>query len=314
MRIPVVLAFVSITSAAGAVALAEEAEDAAAQDARANYQQGLNLYAEGKFELAAIAFERAYELRPHFKILWNIAQVENELEHYAAARSAYVRYLDEGGAEVPADRREEAKAEIARLDTLVGTISIDAAIEGAAVFVDGKKRGQTPFDRPIPLDLGEHEITVEKDGQRIHREVVRIAGGREVIVTVKDAGGELPGGEAASGDGRAGGKRLWTWVALGIGGAAGIAGGVMGGIALSKKADIDAQCEGKQCPAGTEDDADRVKRLALGADVLFGVAAAGVVAGVVLFFVEPRAGSERAVSVTPVVADGTAGLVVGGRF
>lgn len=52
-------------------ALADDQED----EARVHYAQGVDLYKDGKFEQASIAFERAYEIAPSYKILWNIGQV-----------------------------------------------------------------------------------------------------------------------------------------------------------------------------------------------------------------------------------------------
>ncbi|MCK9458897.1 MAG: PEGA domain-containing protein [Proteobacteria bacterium] len=312
-RALVALALAGAAAFGTAAVAAEETEDVAAKEARAHYQQGVELYEAGKFDQASVAFERAYEIRPHFKILWNIAQVENELGHYAAAHAAYSRYLEGGGGEIPAERRAEADAEIARLGTLVGTVAVESGVDGATVFVDGKKRGTTPLAGPIPLDLGDHEISVRLEAEELHREVVRVAGGRRVVVTVA-AGGTRDDGAGSPDRAAENGRRVWTWVALGVGAAAGIAGGVLGGVALSKKNEIDGSCVAGQCPPRYEDDADRVERLALGADILFGVAAAGVITGVVLFFVEPKMGSEERTVVAPVVSNDAAGLAVVGRF
>ncbi len=57
-------------------------------EARTQFEQGLALYNDYKFEQAAIAFGRAYELKPTYKLLYNLGQVENELSHYAAALEA----------------------------------------------------------------------------------------------------------------------------------------------------------------------------------------------------------------------------------
>jgi len=290
-------------------ALGDDQQD----EARVHYTQGVDLYKDGKFEQASIAFERAYEIAPSYKILWNIGQVQNELGHYAAALDAYRRYLADGGDEVPAERRAEAEAEIERLTALVGEIVIDTEVEGATVFVDEKRQGDTPLDGPVLADIGEHEVLVKVGGDEIHREVVRVAGGKAVVVAVR-AQSDGASGEPAVAAEDTGAGRTWTWVALGVGAAAGITGGVLGGVALSKKSDIEGDCVDKSCPPSSKSEADKVETLALTADVLYGVAAAFVITGVVLFFVEPGLESDGDVAVAPVVSTDVAGVAVTGRF
>jgi hypothetical protein len=89
---------------------------------------------------------------------------------------------------------------------------------------------------------------------------------------------------------------------------------VTGGLALKKESDVRGKCEGKQCPAELADDFDTVETLALTTDVLIGVAAAGVIAGTLLYFFEPDEPAEVQVSAGPTATRGGAGLAIGGRF
>jgi hypothetical protein len=294
----------------------ERPEAGPEKEARAHYRQGIELYEAGQFDQAAVAFGRAYELRPSFKILWNLAQSENELGHYAAAHGAYTRYIEEGGEEVPADRRAEAEAELERLATLIGSVLVEGGSEGASLFVDGKKHGVIPLDGPLLLDLGERELVVRGLQGEIYREVVRVAGGKTIRVRVAESWDPLEVSNAEPGTSDKPEKRLWTWVALGVAGAAGITGGILGGVALARKSDIESHCQEGVCPLAYQDDAAGVERLALGADILYGVAAAGAIAAVVMFFVEPRRsrGSERQVVAGPALWPGKAGLTISGRF
>jgi hypothetical protein len=275
------------------------------------------LYEDGQYEQAAIAFARAYELKPSFKLLFNIGQAESELKHYARALEAFTRYLAEGGKQVPPDRIAEVKSEIERLNALVGMIIVECSVAGAKVKLDNETKGETPLEYPIFVDIGKHEVVIKKGQEELLREVVRVAGGQRVTLEVDDAEGSAgqtgtddPGEQEDSEDG----GRVWTWVALGVGGAAGIAGAVIGGAALSKKSTLEDRCEGNHCPPASAGEADTIKSMNLTADVLFGVAAAGIVTGVILFFVEGDDESETEVAVTPAVTASGAGLAVGGRF
>lgn len=324
----------------------EAADEGSDLEARIQFDQGLLLYEEGKYDQAAVAFRRAYELKPSYKLLWNVAQVENELGNYSAALKAYSDYLADGGDEVPEERRQQVQAQIDRLRLRVGQLTIQCATDDATIYIDGKDRGTTPAPDAIYVDVGEHEVEIIKQGERLHREVVAVAGRQQVTVQVHTAGEEplpppvepMPEPEPVVDEAEvepppATGPRIWTWVALGVGVAAGVTGGVLGGKALNRKNSFMDECGDGQCvkspdcgdgwllitdvetPTCREDDRGKIKTLALTADILYGVAAAGVAAGVVLFFVEPTlGGDESEVAVAPTVSSDVAGVVIIGTF
>jgi len=291
------------------------------RQARRQFEQGVQLFNEGKYEQAAIAFERAYELKPSFKLLYNVGQVENELGHFVAARDAYMRYLEEGGDEVPEDRRLQVEGEVERLADLIGTIEIKCPIDGATVYIDGKDSGQTPFEGGIAVDSGEREVEVKHAGDELHREVVRVAGGAVIVVDVVVGGGpdeSVGDGGPATADEPVEPEqkpRLWTWVALGIGGAAVVGAAITGSMAASHAGDLDEACDGGACPEEEWDNLDQTRALATATNVMIGVAAVGVAAGVALFFIEPRLGeSGETIEVAPTASADSVGVMVGGRF
>lgn len=89
-----------------------DAED----DARARVKRGLELYDEGDFRLALVELERAYEIAPSYKLLYNIGQIHMQLGEYARAQRAFRRYLDEGGAEITPERRTEVEKDLATVN------------------------------------------------------------------------------------------------------------------------------------------------------------------------------------------------------
>ena len=91
----------TLAALCGVLALVAGPAAAQTDEARTQFEQGIALYDEGKYDQAAIAFQRAFELKPSYKILYNIAQAQNQLGHYAAALEAFARYLAEGGDAVP---------------------------------------------------------------------------------------------------------------------------------------------------------------------------------------------------------------------
>jgi hypothetical protein len=340
IRHPAVWAVFFLLLLLSAAALAQEGSDL---EARIQFDQGVMLYEEGKFAQAAVAFKRAYELKPSYKLWWNIAQVENELGHYSEALNAYTHYLEEGEGHVSQDRVDLVNEQIDRLRYRVGELAVECPINGATVYVDGRDRGLTPLKADLYVDIGEHEVEVRKAGKQLHREVVAVAGQQQVTVWVQvEATEALPPGvgpepepepePAPAEPAKDGGPRIWTWVALGVGAAAGVTGGILGAKALSRKNSFMDDCGDGQCytspecgsgwfymstaDGGTcrEDDRDKIKNMALVADIMYGVAAAAVATGVVLFFIEPGLGQSDEVAIVPTITEDGSGLVLTGEF
>src|SRR5688500_17904592 len=84
--------------------------DERAQEARTRYERALQLYNEGASEGALVEFERAYQLAPSYKLLYNIALIRLQLNDYAQALKAFQEYLAEGGTEIPSVRRRDRKS------------------------------------------------------------------------------------------------------------------------------------------------------------------------------------------------------------
>lgn len=94
-------------------------------------------------------------------------------------------------------------------------------------------------------------------------------------------------------------KLVWTWVAVGIGGAAVAGAGACAYLASAAKNDFDKEPFADKA----NDLKSEIETKALAANILFGVGAAGLVAGLILFFTEgssePDQVSTPVVSLTP---------------
>jgi hypothetical protein len=288
------------------------------EEARAQYERGKELYEADKFTEAAIAFQRAYELKPSFKILYNIGQVENENGDYVRALDAYTRYLEEGGDDVPAGRKAEVDKEIARLKTLVGSFRVEGAQDGAVLMVDGRRMGEAPFDGPVMIKLGEHEVVVKISGEELFHEFVRVAGGQELPIRIEAAPMKedkpvlvhVPDQQV---DGGSKTLRVLGVVALAAGGAAILGTALTGAAAKSHTDDMKPGCPEGVCPPEYDDKYDEAKRAATMSTVLGVVSGLMITTGVVLLIVGRKSRGKN-VDVGAAAGPDGAGLLITGRF
>jgi hypothetical protein len=167
-----------------AAPLNEPKAAAEVERAREHFNQGLKLYRDGDFSAALVQFERAYSAKPNYKVLYNIAQTCFQLRDYVEARNAMRRYLSEGGLDIDADRREQATQDLVDLERRIGTIRLSVNVDGASVFVDGKRVGTTPLRDPIAVSEGQRTISVEEPSRGARQRLVRLAGSEELALTL----------------------------------------------------------------------------------------------------------------------------------
>ena len=105
----------------------QAAEEASHDEARLSFQRGVEAFEEGRVSEALIAFQRAYTLRPSYRILYNIGQAQTELGLTLQAVDSFEKYLAEGGSTIPTDRVFEVENELRRLKAVANIKEIDEA-------------------------------------------------------------------------------------------------------------------------------------------------------------------------------------------
>lgn len=271
---------------------------AAAEDGAAEaFEEGVSLFKAGKFEKAAAAFERAYELKPTYKLQFNIGQAHAAARNYGLAVKAFERYLVEGGDNLTNERREEVVSELARLRPLVGFLKIRGGEEGLVVKIDGRERGVTPVKGKIGLTVGRlHIVQLVRGDEVVFVEEVELSGGAIETLEVTGAGeaseGDVDEGPepAAAGEDEDGGAdpetlKLAGWITLGGGAALLVAGAVVGGLAVSQGNTLDDMCPGGDCSPARQGEIDTLGTMALTTDILLGVGGAAAATGAVLLIV-----------------------------
>jgi hypothetical protein len=152
-----------------------EAPLSADAQAAERFRRGMQLFDDGDFALALVELERAYELSPNYRALYNIGLVNIQLARYATAARTLRRYLEEGGEAVPAERRAEVGALLENLALRTATLTLVVRTAAAEVSLDGRKVEAGELAQPILVDAGEHRIEAAAEGFRARSYAVKVA-------------------------------------------------------------------------------------------------------------------------------------------
>jgi hypothetical protein len=335
--ITTIAVLLSLAISSGALADDTEQPD----EAKAAFDEGAALFAQGDFSAAAEAFRRAYEIKPSWRLLYNIGQSEAAAKRHGLAMEAFEKYLSQGGDDVDEARRAEVSAELERMRPIVGTVEI-VAPAGSLVVIDEVERGQTPLPGRLKVAAGvEHQVEVLRGDLTLLARTVSVGGRENQLIEVPTEDSPAPAvTEPAVGEDEpieepeqpeetdvpAEPKSALAtagWVMIGTGGALAITGGVTGLVALSRNDQLVSACNDEDgCdPEDWGDVRDKRDAMATTSTVMFAVGAAAATAGVIMLVVDRRSDdeemphqSEPEISVAPSAGPGFAGLGLNGRF
>jgi hypothetical protein len=133
-------------------------------EARAAYDAAKLLLEDGDASGALAKFRRAYEISHDARLLWNMAVCEKERRHYASAARLVTQYLNEDGARMSAENRQDAEATQAALRGFYSELTLEGLPADARVSVDGVHVATAPLEGPLPIDLGQRDILIELMG------------------------------------------------------------------------------------------------------------------------------------------------------
>jgi hypothetical protein len=172
------------TGASASATPPADSSAAPADEASQRFQRGVKLFRERSFDAALADFNRAYELAPNYRVLFNIGQVQVERGDYVAALKIFRQYLSEGGSAIDAARASDVQAEISRLEGRIAKITVTSNVEGAELLVDGEPFGTLP-QAHVPVNAGSRRISLRKKGYEGDEIRVMLATGEEKTVELK---------------------------------------------------------------------------------------------------------------------------------
>lgn len=284
--------------AAPGAARAEPSESELAA-ARTLGVEGVKLASAGKCSEAIRLLERAAELYAAPTILVPLARCQLQEGELVSAVQVLRRVLE---AELPADApkpfvdaQNEAEALLASALPRVPRLTIKVEALGDSplkVSVDGKRITASEMDG-LALDPGLHQVRAEAKGYLPAAEAVKLGEGdrAEITLTLKPKPVETteppektPPPPKDTGAAQATDDPTLIWVALGVGAAGTLVGGVCGLIAAQKEAQLAKDCPNGKCPPTSDADLANTKTYALASTIGFAVGIVGLGVGGYLWF------------------------------
>jgi hypothetical protein len=270
--------------------------DKAAEEASIRFKRGLQLFDEGDYTLALVEFERAYQLAPNYRALYNIGLVDIQLGRYADAARTLEAYLHDGGDAIAAPRRAEVTTTLAGLKLRTATIDISVSAPGAEVTLDGKPLDPQRLRAPMVIDAGEHTLRATAPGFQAANKTITLAGADRASVRLELAATPLQRSPTETATHARG--PFWPGFVITGGFAAGAV--VSAAFMLDARSHLsDLQSTPGSDAAQRESTANRVNSAALAADILTGLTV--VAGGISVYFslAPERAAKAPSVAISP---------------
>jgi hypothetical protein len=307
------------------------------KEAQTYFVEGMTLMGKARYAEACENFAKSQALDPGMGTQYRLAECYEKLGRLASAYEQFMAVADDAAMANKPDRALLAKKRAASLETRVAKLTIEispavASLAGLEVRRDGKIVAAPQWGSPIPVDSGDHIVTVTAPKKKAFEKQVWAEGTSKLVVSV--AALEEPKRVATKRQGRSKAPAI----ALGVVGGVGVLlGATFVGLRASSKSDANklhdkirtqnGNCVGggaaefvTDCRALTSatSDGDTFGTTSLVGFIVGGVALGGMVT--YLLLPEPARSSSSASSAnaglrfSPIVGPGAGGLVASGVF
>lgn len=308
---------------------------AAAQDAAQAEQLFLDAkaaMARGAVAEACELFQASEKLDSSPATLMNLGDCREKNGQLASAWEAFVAVERKARGDGSYGQMAEiAGGRAARLEPRLSYLTInvpdEVRVEGLVVLRDGTAIDAGAWNRALPIDGGEHVVTGRAPGHEAWSAKVTVAPerDRQAVEVPRFKAIRNPTGKTIVINRAAPPlltKRRKIAIGVAAGGAAAIVAGAVLGLRSQRQDDqAHAACPAETCTVDGAAEANRLagdaRTMAIGADVGFGVGAAAIAAGAILWFTgAPGKPAERrgAVAITPHTSPTFAGLSAAVRF
>lgn len=311
-----------LASAATAVSATEEEKQAAQK----MFEAGDGLYESGRYEDAIVAFKNSHHLvaSPNSRLM--LARSYREAGKSREACDEFrgtIQDAEASGGRYP-EAFQAAQSELNALESSLGQIEFPAEWRNQITELSVNGKPVAPSSKPIPVVAGTLHISYKlKDGShhsttldlnRGERKTVEpdgLAQARPAKTSKQAAARPARSESSASLDSGTNPLRTAAWISAGVGAAGLTAFAVFAYLDHDAYKDLESECRGTGCPAGSMDKVDTGRRYQLFANLGLGVTAVGAAAATTLFIIssgKKSEGTQTALRMSPL------GVQVDGRF
>lgn len=289
------------------------------------FDDAVKLLESGNATAACPKLEESQRLDPGVGTLLYLADCYRTVGRTASAWATFREASYAAEAANQPDRVQIANSEADKLKPTLSYITLTVADKELAqleVKRDGKVLHRALWSSPMPVDPGEHLFEASAPGKVPWNKTVVVATGpgtvnidvpalqaapeaaapaaAPVAAPVAAAPAAAPAPVPPPADAENGSSQAtWGWVAVGVGGAAIVTGGVFGLLASQANKKADDECrkdDPTRCNSDGVDLADQASSRAMIANVAFGVGLAAATTGVVLLVTAPPSSATASAS------------------
>jgi hypothetical protein len=250
----------------------------------------------GKYAEACPKLEESQRLDPGGGTMLNLALCHESEGRIGTAWSDFKEALSLARRDGRYEREQAAQEHLAALQPKIPrvTLSVEGAVAGEQVTVDGAPVHQAAWGLPTPFDPGSHQITVAAQGKKTWQSQFDLAVGEQKVVTIPVLESDLQAAAApapaagepapvdASAEESAKKKRMTGYIVGGVGVVSLGVGAVFGIQALSKRSQSDEHCPADKCTAEGVALNDEAKTAAWIANIGVGLGLVGIGVGTYL--------------------------------
>ena len=156
-----IVMLLSVTAHASAQSASEQSL------ARDQFRAGVQAAQDARWADAVEAFQRSLELAPRVMTVMNLAGALAQVGRLVEAAEAYRMFLSEATSGAAARVRGDAEAQLAALEGRIPHVrlQIHGHLDSDTVTLDEYQLSVAAIDAPLPVDPGDHTLTIARDGR-----------------------------------------------------------------------------------------------------------------------------------------------------
>jgi hypothetical protein len=305
--------------------LAQAPSASSKEQADAAFDEGRELFEQGRFKDACDKFELSMQLDPSPGTLLNLGNCYEPQGDLLRALATFEQALADAARATDRKRKQvwtdAAKARIAALSGRIAELTLDGAEPGSTLLLDGKP---VELGKALRQNPGRHQLELSAPGKRTYTKVFELPDGQRMGIHLppleRDAPKQVepapapvqaaPPPERHEPQSKFG---IWPYVAGGTGAALLGTSLVTGMLASSKAKKLEKECVDKACDPSLKSVKDSAHTLGVTTDVLWISGAVILGTGVTLFVLDSSSAPAEA-AVQAGCFESGCGLSASGRF